>query len=98
MLALDVALAGAPPVQRVAALSGVLLADSLAGLHALTEERPRVLIAHGRQDELLQFGGSERARAVLVKHGFPVTWHPFDGGHEIPGEVVAALRRFLSEV
>jgi phospholipase/carboxylesterase len=94
MLALDVALASAPPIARVAALSGVLLVDSLAALMA-PGPRPEVLLAHGRDDELLPLRGSERARVLLERHGCPVTWRPFDGGHEIPDEVIEELRGFL---
>jgi predicted esterase len=28
--------------------------------------------------------------------GLQVTWFPFDGGHEIPAEVVTALNAFLA--
>jgi phospholipase/carboxylesterase len=96
MLALDVALAARPPVDRVAVLSGVLLADSLPALLADGCPRPPVLISHGRQDPLLRFGGGERASQILERRGFPVTWLPFTGGHEIPTPVMEALRTFLA--
>jgi len=94
MLALDVALAGEPPVAKVAVLSGVLLADSLPALHA-GRARPAVFAAHGRQDGILAFEGGERAQAMLRAHGLPVTWSPFSGGHEIPEAIVEQLRGFL---
>ena len=96
MLALDVALAARPPVDRVAVLSGVLLADSLPALLAEASPRPPVLISHGRQDPLLRFEGGERASQILERRGFPVTWLPFTGGHEIPTPVMEALRKFLA--
>jgi phospholipase/carboxylesterase len=95
MLALDVALAARTPVDRVAVLSGVLLADSLPALLADGSPRPPVLISHGRQDQVLRFGGGERASQILERRGFPVTWLPFTGGHEIPTPVMEALRSFL---
>jgi phospholipase/carboxylesterase len=95
MLSLDVALAAAPPVDRVAALSGVLLADSLPGLRAPRAHRPAVFLSHGRGDSILPFRGGEHAKSTLAEQGFPITWHPFDGGHEIPPDVVAALRSFV---
>jgi phospholipase/carboxylesterase len=94
MLSLDVALAASPAVDKVAVLSGVLLADSLAGLRA-AGVKPPVFLSHGRQDGVLPFAGGEAARTMLEKHGFPVTWRPFDGGHGIPPETVEALRTFL---
>lgn len=95
MLALHVALSGEPPVDRVAALSGVLLADSLPALRSRAIRRPAVFVAHGRQDPVLGFGGGERIQSILVAHGVPVTFHAFEGGHQIPGEVVQQLRSFL---
>ncbi|MGY0231844.1 alpha/beta hydrolase [Longispora urticae] len=95
MLALDVALRAEAGVDRVAALSGVLLADSLAGLHAPGPRRPRVLVAHGRSDAQVPFPGGEQARDLLDRYGYDVTWRPFDGGHDIPPEIVAALDTFV---
>jgi phospholipase/carboxylesterase len=95
MLSLDVALAAAPAVDRVFALSGVLLVDSLAALKAPRSVRPPVFMSHGRQDPVLPFVGGQRAKELLERHGYQVTFHPFAGGHGIPPEVVEALRAFL---
>jgi phospholipase/carboxylesterase len=54
-----------------------------------------VFIAHGRGDSVLPFSGSERMQRDLAAAGLRVTWVPFDGGHEIPAEVVIALNAFL---
>jgi phospholipase/carboxylesterase len=95
MLALDVALVADPAVDRVAALSGVLLADSLPALHAPRARRPAVLVAHGRHDRVLAFAGGEHAQRILREHAFDVTWLPFDGAHEIPPALIDALDAFL---
>ncbi|GIG62005.1 carboxylesterase [Longispora fulva] len=95
MLALDVGLLAEAGVDRVAALSGVVLADSLAALHAPGPRRPRFLVAHGRHDEQVPFAGGEQAHDLLVRHGYDVAWRPFDGGHDIPGQIVTALDTFL---
>ncbi|MEO8181754.1 MAG: hypothetical protein ABI895_23220 [Deltaproteobacteria bacterium] len=95
MLALDVALAAEPPVERVAVLSGVLLADSLPALR-LERSTPRaVFVSHGRQDPVLPFAGGASIETVLTPYGHHVTFFPFDGGHQIPAAVVAQLRAFL---
>jgi phospholipase/carboxylesterase len=57
----------------------------------------RVFISHGRRDQILPFDGSERLAQAMRDAGLRVTWVPFDGGHEIPIEVVTALNRFLAE-
>jgi phospholipase/carboxylesterase len=95
MLSLDVALAGDPAVDRVAALSGLLLADSLPALARPAATRPAVFASHGRQDPVLPFEGGVHAKVLLERHGFAVTWRPFQGGHEIPAAIVADLATFL---
>jgi phospholipase/carboxylesterase len=95
MLSLDVALDASPPVDRVAALSGVLLADSVAGLRAARATRPPIFVSHGRGDPVVPFRAGERAKDLLERHAFTVSFHPFAGGHEIPPEVVSALETFL---
>jgi phospholipase/carboxylesterase len=107
MLALDVALAasaaqadagsqsGVVPIDRVAALSGVLLEDSLAFLHVPGAAALPVFIAHGRHDPVVPFHGGEKIKEILERHGHAVTWRPFTGGHEIPSTTVEELRTFL---
>ena len=95
MLSIDVALAGVPAVARVVAMSGVLLVDSVPALIAAHPTRPRFLLSHGRQDPIVPFAAGTRAKDLLEAHGIPVTWRPFDGGHEIPGPLLAELDRFL---
>jgi phospholipase/carboxylesterase len=95
MLSIDVALAGAPAVQSVVAMSGVLLMDSVPALTGPHPTRPRFLLSHGRGDPVLPFAAGTRAKDLLEKHGFSVTWRPFDGGHEIPPPVLAEVDRFL---
>jgi phospholipase/carboxylesterase len=95
MLSIDVALSGAPGVDLVVAMSGVLLIDSVTGLTGPHPSKPRFLLSHGRRDPVVAFSGGERARDLLEKHGFSVTWRPFDGGHEIPPPVLAEVDRFL---
>jgi phospholipase/carboxylesterase len=96
MLAMDVALAADPPVDRVAVLSGTLLAESLWRERMARPTKPAVFLTHGRQDGVLPFAGSERLKALLEEHGFSVTWLAFEGGHEIPDPVLDGLRAFVA--
>jgi phospholipase/carboxylesterase len=95
MLSIDVALAGTPGVARVVAMSGVLLIDSVSSLTAPRPIQPRFLLSHGRQDPVVPFANGARAKELLEKHGFAVTWRPFDGGHEITPSLLADVERFL---
>lgn len=95
MLSLDVALQAEPAVDRVGVLSGVMLADSLSGLQAPHANKPSVFVSHGRQDQVLPFAGAEHACQMLERHAYPLEFHPFDGGHQIPNEVTSALATFI---
>jgi phospholipase/carboxylesterase len=96
MLAMDVALASDPPVDRVAVLSGTLIAEPLWREKMARPARPLVFLSHGRQDPVLPFVMSERLKALLEEHRFPVTWLPYQGGHEIPPVVLEGLRAFVA--
>jgi len=95
MLALDVALQPSLGIQRVAVLSGALPVPTSLELAKPRPKPPRVFVSHGRQDRVLRYAGAERLVERLEDAGYPVVFHPFDGGHEISPEVVAALREFL---
>jgi len=94
MLALDVALACEPRVDRVAVLSGALLLDSLPAVHEGCGRSRRVLVMHGRADPIVPFENAERAVAILQQRGVPVDFRPFEGRHEIPRSVRSVLGDF----
>ena len=60
--------------------------------------RPAVFISHGRGDRVLPIErcGRRLARALRAA-GYPVDYHEFDGGHEVPPDIVtAALDRLAA--
>jgi phospholipase/carboxylesterase len=57
-----------------------------------------IFIAHGRNDSVLPFERMERFQARLKAFGLNVTWMPFEGGHDIPDEVVAGMNAFVRDV
>ncbi|HEY0712102.1 MAG TPA: hypothetical protein VGF45_05475, partial [Polyangia bacterium] len=95
MLSLDVAVQGEPAVDRVVAMSGLLLSDSLRGMMTTRGHRPPVLITHGREDQVVPFRAGEVAQTLLAGAGYVVTFRPFDGGHSIPPEVIDEVRTFF---
>lgn len=97
MLALDIGLQRESAVDQVVALSGVLLADSIPALLDPAPVRPRFLLAHGLEDEVVASAGGETARDLLQHNGCVVKWHPFSGGHDVPGDVAATVRSFLAD-
>lgn len=87
--------------QELAAL--VLLSGTTVNEAAWVERFPGrrrlpIFIAHGRQDGVLPFATMERFQARIKATGLDVTWFPYDGGHDIPDEVISALNAFLAGV
>jgi phospholipase/carboxylesterase len=68
------------------------------GLSSTLPPRPAIFVAHGRNDDMLPFRAGERAKEMLERHAFQVTWRPFDGGHTIPNQIVLELSRFLFQL
>jgi phospholipase/carboxylesterase len=98
MLALDVALHRAAPLAGLVLMSTTLInagdwLPRLPGLRGVP-----VIQSHGRADGLLPFAVADGLRALLVEAGAEITWQPFDGGHEIPGETIDAIGALLGRV
>lgn len=55
-----------------------------------------VFQSHGTDDPLLPHETAVQLRDDLLRHGLPVTWHEFRGGHEIPFPVLEQLGSFLT--
>jgi phospholipase/carboxylesterase len=98
MVASDVAFGSTARLSALVLLSGTPVDEAAWRRgHAARRGLP-VFIAHGRDDSVLPFSGSERMQRDLAAAGLRVTWVPFDGGHEVPAEVVIALNEFLRSV
>jgi phospholipase/carboxylesterase len=98
ILSLDLALRSDAPPEGLLLLS----AGRVAGAE-WSERWPRVrgmpiLQAHGRQDRDLSFAAARALHGDLVAAGADATWFPFDGGHEIPLQVLRQVKRFISRV
>jgi phospholipase/carboxylesterase len=79
-------------------LSATLVDEAEWQQHFQERRNVPVLLAHGRADRVLSFEIAERFREKLDAAGVQVTWCPFDGGHEIPAEVVVALNNFIEQL
>ena len=54
-------------------------------------EAPPIFISHGRQDPILSFENTSSSLVPsLESAGYGVTFHAFDGGHEVPADVSEA--------
>ncbi len=98
MVSGEVAFMSDEPIDGLILLSGTSV-DEASWIARLPERRGLpVFIAHGRADPTLPFAVAERLKDALIDAGLDVTWHPFDGGHQVPAEVVDGLNRFIVRV
>jgi phospholipase/carboxylesterase len=98
MVASDLAFTTDDDVAALVLLSGTPVDEATWRRGFARRRGLRVFISHGRADQILPFAAAERFQRELADAGLAVTWVPFDGGHEIPGQVVAALNAFLAPV
>lgn len=95
MVSAEIAFQTDQPLAALILLSGTTV-DEAAWVRRLPRRKGLpVFISHGRFDGTLSFRIADRFRAELAAAGLAVTWVPFDGGHEIPAEVIGALNTFL---
>lgn len=63
-------------------------------------DQPRILITHGTQDQVLPISATSRVLAPQLQfNGYDVTYHEFEGGHQLTPEIMALSLRWagLSE-
>ncbi len=98
MLSTDLVLQSDIPVAGLALLSGTLIAKEewlarLPNRHGLP-----VFQSHGADDPILAFSMAQQLRDHIQTAGLPVSWVEFQGGHEIPIQVLEGLSTFLQSV
>jgi phospholipase/carboxylesterase len=98
MVALDVALHRDTPPAGVALMSGTLLAESEWSARMPRLAGVPIVQSLGRADSLLPFSSAELLRDKLVAAGAKVEFVAFDGGHEIPPPVLAAVGELVAAV
>jgi phospholipase/carboxylesterase len=95
MVACQVAFSSDEPLAALVILSGTAIhLDEWRKGFSARKALP-VFMAHGRSDHVLPFDLAERLRKEMTEAGLSVRSVAFDGGHEIPAEVVQALGDFL---
>jgi phospholipase/carboxylesterase len=98
MVAAQVAFLSDEPLRALVLLSGTVVDETLWRTNYARRTGLRVFIAHGRSDPTLSFEVAEHMQGEMAAAGLRVTWFPFDGGHEIPEEVVTALNEFVAHL
>lgn len=90
-MTLDVGLA--LPFKGLCVLSGYLHASP-----SLSDPPPPVLIIHGRQDPVVPLPAARQATEELNKLGVNVEYHELNMGHEITGQVVILMQKFINSL
>ena len=97
MLTTDLALRLEEAPRALCAMSGTLLTEDQWREKAKSRSGLKVFQSHGRVDPLLPFQGALWLKEVLEDAGLAVDFHPFDGPHTIPMDVLQSLAEFLAE-
>jgi phospholipase/carboxylesterase len=98
MLSTDFALHSNIPLAGLVLLSGTVIAKNewLAGLP--NRKSLPVFQSHGTEDPILAFSAARQLRTYIQNAGLPIQWVEFQGGHEIPLQVLEHLGTFLQSV
>lgn len=97
MLTCDAVLHTDYPFAGLVQLSGNLLAQTVWNPLMPKRKGLSVFQSHGIEDDILPHIGAERLRDGLQRAGLAMEWHSFQGGHEIPGEVLQRLGPFITK-
>lgn len=95
MITTDLALRLEEAPAGLAVLSGTLLTEDVWRKKATSRAGLSVFQSHGRFDEVLPFAAARWLEELMVGAGLRVDFTAFDGGHEIPLEVLRGLAAFL---
>jgi predicted esterase len=58
-------------------------------------DRPRIFIAHGAADRIVDPSNSAEAEEVLTGLGYDVTYVTFDGGHQVPDSLLMEAQEWM---
>jgi len=97
MLATDVALRLEEAPHSLCIMSGTLLTADIWEQKARARTGLNVFQSHGQVDPLLPFAGATWLKELLEEAGISVDFHPFNGAHTIPQDVLESLASFLQE-
>ncbi|MBM4779896.1 MAG: phospholipase [Archangiaceae bacterium] len=97
MISTDVALRLEEAPAGLAVLSGTLLTEDVWRKKATARAGLPVFQSHGRVDAVLPFTAARWLEQLLVEAGLAVDFTEFEGGHEIPLEVLHRLAAFLNQ-
>jgi phospholipase/carboxylesterase len=86
-----------PPPAGILAFSGFV--PTVEGWEPALRDRrgPRVFMAHGRRDPIIDVTFAQRARELLQTAGLDVSYYEHEGGHHIDPRQFALAARWLAD-
>ncbi len=79
-------------------LSGALIDQRTWIDKAKTKVGLKFFQSHGTEDEILSLDGALKLEKVLTDAGLKGRLQSFEGGHEIPQEVISGINRFIASL
>jgi len=77
---------------------GGLEEDGLTDEELAAGKDLRIFIAHGNEDQVIEYQLGVQARDKLMAHGYDVTWHEFAGGHTVQPEALQAAEEWMKRM
>jgi phospholipase/carboxylesterase len=81
----------------IVCFAGWLDEDLLTDEQMTAAKGLRVFIGHGWEDQAVAFERAVEAKDTLETLGYDVTFHPFNGGHEVPTEALGQVADWILE-
>ena len=97
MLAVDLAARAETAPAGVSILSGTLVNKAALASAALEKKGLPFFMSHGSVDPILGYAQARALEKVLLEAGWKGQLQRFEGGHAIPAEVLASLRKWLEK-
>ena len=98
MLSLEVALNLPQAFKGLLLFSGALLKETIWKQKASQLTSTRFFQSHGVYDPLLSFNAAKRLFDILKNADHHGEFHSFDGGHEIPQDIINNADKFLTKI
>lgn len=78
-------------------LSGSLIRKDIWQQKCVERKAEKIFLSHGEQDQVLPSGGTQKLIQLLKQNELLVDFVSFQGGHEIPTQVCARAKKYLTE-
>lgn len=98
MLATELALKAPESPRGLIVLSGNLINQDEVKKLAPSRKGLSFFMSHGQQDQVLPVKGAQKLEGAFSNAGLRGKLHLFQGGHEIPLDVISKLNSFLKEI